>query len=196
MKNDMTHLDDLVYSILYVTSQGGCDGVRKVRDPEGFCDILGRSRKGPCEKNNLHTLTESALYNPVDDPEVFAGFGFVLIYRELLSLDGWGTDGVTVSGQCRVPRIPPPRAVMTVTGHHTVAPLTVLFDLPFVELSAILYAAIIIISGLSVFISKSSVGFWASGSHTQRLVRLIPSPSPSPNVCCCEQADFDVSRNR
>ena len=79
MKNDMTHLDNLVYSILYVTSQGRCDGVRKVRDPEGFCDILGRSRKEPCEKNNLHTLTESALYNPVEDPEVFAGLGFVLI---------------------------------------------------------------------------------------------------------------------
>jgi hypothetical protein len=39
-RDDVTHLDDLVYSILYVTGQGGCDGVRKVRDPEGFCDIL------------------------------------------------------------------------------------------------------------------------------------------------------------
>ena len=79
MKSNIAHLNNLVYSILYVTSQGRCDSVREVRDPERFCDILARSRKVHCEKNNLRTLTESALYNPVEDPEVFAGFGFVLI---------------------------------------------------------------------------------------------------------------------
>ena len=114
MKDDMTHLDDLVYSIFYVTSQGGCDGLRKVRDPEGFCDILGRSWKEPCEKNNLRTLTESALYKPVEDPEAFAGFGFVLIIVNC-SHSMLGTKAVTVSGERAMPRIPPRRAVITVT---------------------------------------------------------------------------------
>jgi hypothetical protein len=40
IREDMAHLNDLVYSILYITSQGGCDGVGKVGDPERFCNIL------------------------------------------------------------------------------------------------------------------------------------------------------------
>jgi hypothetical protein len=45
LEKNMTHLDDLVYSILYITGQGGCDGVGKVSDPKGFCNILGRVGK-------------------------------------------------------------------------------------------------------------------------------------------------------
>jgi hypothetical protein len=90
-EDEITHLDDLVYSILYVTGQGGCDGVGKVSDPKGFCNILGRGRNESCEESSLHTLTESALYSPVDDPEVFAGFGFALIIvccpRSMLTLE-------------------------------------------------------------------------------------------------------------
>ena len=41
----MAHLDDLVYSILYVTGQGGCDGVGKVSDPKRVCNILGEESK-------------------------------------------------------------------------------------------------------------------------------------------------------
>jgi hypothetical protein len=50
MKEDVAHLDDLVYSILYVTGQGRCDGVGKVRDPKGFCNILGRVGKNLVRK--------------------------------------------------------------------------------------------------------------------------------------------------
>jgi hypothetical protein len=42
MKDDKTYLDDLVYSILYIASQGGCNEIRKISDPERFCNILGR----------------------------------------------------------------------------------------------------------------------------------------------------------
>jgi hypothetical protein len=84
MKEDKAHLDDLVYSILYVAGQGGCDGIGKVRDPKGLCNILGRvGKKESCEKDSLHTLTESALYNPVDEPEIFAGFCFALMVSML-----------------------------------------------------------------------------------------------------------------
>jgi hypothetical protein len=38
---------------------------------------LTRFEREPDRKNGLHTLTDSALYSPVDDPEVFVGFGFV-----------------------------------------------------------------------------------------------------------------------
>lgn len=73
----MAHLDDLMHPIFYVTRQGGCDRFREVGDPKRFCDILGCVRKQSLmERTNLHTLTESALYSPVDDPEVFVGFGF------------------------------------------------------------------------------------------------------------------------
>lgn len=36
-------------------------------------------KKSLFRKNSLHTLTESALYSPVDDPEVFVGFGFAAL---------------------------------------------------------------------------------------------------------------------
>ena len=47
--------------------------------PRDSATSLGRVGKSLVRKTTLHTLTESALYNPVEDPEVFAGFGFVLI---------------------------------------------------------------------------------------------------------------------
>jgi hypothetical protein len=53
MKGDVAHLDDLVYPILYVAGQGGCDGVGKVRDPKGLCNILGRGS----ERKNLGRKT-------------------------------------------------------------------------------------------------------------------------------------------
>ena len=37
--------------------------------------------------NRLRTLTESALYNPVDDPEVFVDFCFALIVVASLQVD-------------------------------------------------------------------------------------------------------------
>ena len=78
----MTHLDDLMHPIFHVACQGGCDRIREVSDPQRFCDILGSvrsSKREPYRKDNLHTLTESALYSPVDDPEVFVGFGFAAL---------------------------------------------------------------------------------------------------------------------
>jgi len=41
----MAHLDDLVYPILHITSQGGCDGVGKVGDPESIRNILLKRSK-------------------------------------------------------------------------------------------------------------------------------------------------------
>jgi hypothetical protein len=51
-------------------------------------------------KDTLHTFTESALYNPVDDPEVFAGFCFALI------IINWPWSMLTLMNPGRaVPRI-------------------------------------------------------------------------------------------
>lgn len=44
MEDDMAHLDDLMHSILYITGQGGRDGIGEVGDPKGFCGVLGRVR--------------------------------------------------------------------------------------------------------------------------------------------------------
>jgi hypothetical protein len=79
MENEMTHLDYLMHPIFYVARQGGCDRIREVGDPKRFCDILGCVQEERYRKSNLHTLTESALYSPVDDPEVFVGFGFAAL---------------------------------------------------------------------------------------------------------------------
>ena len=38
---DIAYLDDLMYSIFYVASQGGCNTIGKVSDPKRFCGILG-----------------------------------------------------------------------------------------------------------------------------------------------------------
>jgi hypothetical protein len=40
-KNDIAHLDDLVYSVFYVTSQGGYNRAGKICNPERFHNILG-----------------------------------------------------------------------------------------------------------------------------------------------------------
>jgi hypothetical protein len=75
----MAHLDDLMHPILYIASQGGCDCIREVGDSKRFCGILERDRNdSPVRRIRLLTLTESALYSPVDDPD-FVGFGFALI---------------------------------------------------------------------------------------------------------------------
>jgi hypothetical protein len=79
MEGKRSHLDDLMHSIFYIASQSRCDRIGKVGDPERFCGILRRVGKEPGKKNSLHTLTDSALYSPVDDPEVFVAFGFALI---------------------------------------------------------------------------------------------------------------------
>jgi hypothetical protein len=44
VKGDMAHLDDLMHSILYITSQGGRDSIGEVGDPKRFCGILGNVR--------------------------------------------------------------------------------------------------------------------------------------------------------
>jgi hypothetical protein len=72
-KDDIAHLGDLVYSIFYVTSQGGYD---KVGNISASATSLGLGREGPFngERNRLHTSTESLLYNPVDDSALVVDF--------------------------------------------------------------------------------------------------------------------------
>jgi hypothetical protein len=75
-KDDIAHLDDLVCSIFYVTSQGGYDRLGRLAIPTASATSLGLGQKGPSngERNRLHTSTESALYNPVDDPALVVDF--------------------------------------------------------------------------------------------------------------------------
>jgi hypothetical protein len=44
MEGEMAHLDDLMHPILYIASQGGCDGIREIGDSKSICGILERDR--------------------------------------------------------------------------------------------------------------------------------------------------------
>lgn len=52
--------------------------------PQRPGDSVGRKY---IEKNEQPTLTESALYSPPDEPEVFVGFGFALIIALSMTLE-------------------------------------------------------------------------------------------------------------
>ncbi len=45
MGSEITHLDDLMYPIFYVTCQGRCDRIREVGDPKRICGILDKVQK-------------------------------------------------------------------------------------------------------------------------------------------------------